>query len=698
MDAVRPLRARLRAWKPAALPGLGAALLVFVLWLAHGIPPRQPSPYPWAFLNAWWLSTTGKFLALAAVLGTIFFGVGRRFQRWWPWLGAAVLLGAQFGCARAAWKIVGRAIPWGFDHPSFMFRLKEFGDIFPFALGGYSPWWNAGTEHFVGVTSGAHGFGVLLWPLLKLWDPHRFYGLALVFWFIFGFPWLAVAAMRSAGVSRIGAICAGFLMCGASRSVFIWAWHFGTVGAMTSAMMGLPTVALAYRLGIQHRGGWLATLALALSAWLMCLWTPGVFWAAGLGLGWLWNARRWRWSANGRLIVAGVLTLALLAPWLWVTFFPARGVVHYVGTPLPRPPAMTMVLNGANRLLLQLQEMHPVVVIFGLLGLLILGPAALRRWLLPSVLILGAMAGWSRELKPLSQLDRLAIPLAVVLIFPAAVWCGRLLSHPGGPAGAPRGSRAAWAAAQGVLLAAILMGLRVVGMHYANEGPAPLRTLPSEMHEFIAWVRSEVPPEGRLGFAGRAVHAFGGGNIAYLPVLTGREMMADDYYGFPRGTIEYNYPPAYYRRSARALLFFSEVYGITHWAASWKPAIHFLNAHPDFFEPVRTFKISGRPVQVFRVKGPETVSRFWDGAGRLEVRENRLRLYPEDPAADQVVIRYNWRDGLVCRTPGAEIHPYPVDAHLNLIAVRPGGNPCVEIGYRPPWGPVKPNFDGRFHH
>jgi hypothetical protein len=36
---------------------------------------------------------------------------------------------------------------------------------------------------------------------------------------------------------------------------FLWAWHFGTVGAMTSAMMALPTIALAYRWRILRRGG-----------------------------------------------------------------------------------------------------------------------------------------------------------------------------------------------------------------------------------------------------------------------------------------------------------------------------------------------------------------------------------------------------------------------------------------------------------
>ena len=73
-------------------------------------------------------------------------------------------------------------------------------------------------------------------------------------------------------------------------------------------------------------------------------------------------------------------------------------------------------------------------------------------------------------------------------------------------------------------------------------------------------------------------------------------------------------------------------------------------------------------------------------------------MFPADPAAERVVIRYNWRDGLVCRTPGAAIEPFAVDGNLRFIAVKPGGNAGVEIGYRPHAAPVKPNFDGTFHH
>ena len=678
------------------LPALAGILAVYVLWMGESLAWRHQRGAYCFFLAPWWTPTSLKFLALAAgtALAAFFAGDDLR-RRGWPWALGALLLVGQLACVRAAWSVVGGQVPWGFDHPSFMFRLKEFGALFPFALGGYNPWWNAGTEHFVGVTSGAHGYGLLLLPLLKIWEPHVFYGAALVFWFALGFPWLAVVSARAAGLGRAGALCAGILACGASRGVFLWAWHFGTVGAMTSAMMALPTAALGYRLAVRGRGGAGTALALGLCAWLTCLWTPGTFICAGLGLGWLWNFRAWTWRANRWLFAAGALALALLAPWLWTTWFPCRNVVEYVGMELERPAWTAMLARGADRLLRSVQEFHPAIAVLGLLGTLVAAPPALRRWVLPALLLLAGIAGWSRELKPLSQLDRMAIPLALVAALPAAALGDRLFGEAAPPG---RARRWAWAAAQGIVLATLLLGFRSVRMHYANHKPGPLRTLPAEMRVLADWIRVHVPEDARLGFAGRAVHFYGGGNVAYLPVLAHREMMADDYYGFPRGTIEYNYPPGFYRRSMEGFLFFSRAYGITHWIATDPDLFDFMESHPDRFAPAFALTVLGRDVRIYRLTDPGPGTRFYEGAGRVAARENRLEVFPADPAAERLVLRYNWRAGLVCRTPGASIEPYAVDGNLRFIAVKPGGNQRVEIGYRPHAAPVQPNFDGHFHH
>ena len=688
-------------WRAGALTGAALALGAYVVWMGQGMAGSGHARNPWFYLGPWWTTSTVKFLVLAAVLAGGFRLLRGRWRRAVPAVLAVLLLGSQMLYAQGALGVLRSGIPWGFDHPSFMYRLQEFGEVFPSALGGYNPWWNAGTEHFVGVTSGSHAYGLLNIPALKLTAAHEFYGGALVFWFIFAFPWLGVACLRGAGLRWSGALCGGLLLCGASRGLFFWMWHFGTVGAMTSAMMTLPVVALGYRLAVLRRGGWGTGLALAGAAWLMCLWTPGILIAGGLGLGWLWNARRWTWRTNLRLLAAGALTLGLLAPWLWTTWFPCRSVLEHVGMDLARPGLDVMVPRGAQRLLKSIQEWHPVLVVLGLGGAGLLAPRGVRRWCLPAVAVLGLVAGWSREWKPMSQLDRMAIPMAVLAVFPASVLCGRLLNRRAWRAGSVPGRlRREWlpALAQGLLLATFLMGFRVIRLHYANRGPAPLRVFSPDMQAIVDWIRTEVPEDGRVGFAGRTVHFFGGGRLAYLPMLAGREMMGDDYYGFPRGTVEFNYPPAFYRQSMDHYQFFEESYGITHWLASATDAVETLATFPDLFERCWQMEMQGRPVVAYRVKNPGKGTRFLEGNGRVDARINRIDVIPEDPFADRVVIRYNWREGLVCRTPGAKIEPVAIDENLRFIGIRPGGAGRVEIGYRPHRAPLKPNFDGHFHH
>ena len=648
----------------------------------------------WVRLEPWLPSLRLDLLALALLAALLFRLGGTRLRRRMPLLLGLLLAGGQIACLQAAWKFVSGPMPWGIDHPAFLFRLKEFRELFPLALGGYNPWWNAGTEHFIGVTSGTHAFGLLNLPPLLCLDPHLFHEPALAFWLIVGFPWLGVLAVRAAGVRWTGALCAGLLMCAVSRAQFLFFWQSGNVGAMTSAMLTLPVVALGYRLIVLRRGGWGTVVALGVAAWLVCLWTPGVLVCAGLVPGWIAMRRRWTIRSNRLLVAAGLLALVLALPWFWITLFPSRGIVNYVATGVTGSRWL-MLQAGVRQLLLRLQEWHPLLLVLGAGGAVVVAPRSVRRWTLPLLLILAAIicgTGWWSQ----SQLDRMALPMAVAAVFPTTVLCGRLFAR--GSMGRSRIAGLLHALAQGVVLALLMMGLRVAQMHYACRGGFKLWPAPDTIYDFADWIRREVPPEGRLAFAGTTDWKYEWGKPTYLPILSGREMMADDYYSYPRGLIERNYPPKAYRVSLDSWLAFTRAYGITHWAAADPRHKGFLAGHPEWFELVRRMSMQSSRIEIYRVLGLPPPTRFLEGTGSVTARENALVVRPEPADTERVVIRYQWRDGLVCRTPGATIEPFNVDGHLQFIAVRPGGNPVVRIGYRPRFAPLKPNFDGTFHH
>ncbi len=633
------------------------------------------------------------FGLLALLLAAALRAGGERLRRALPALLAAALLLSQLSFLALAWPVVSAPMPWGVDHASFLYRLHEVRATFP-ALGGWSPWWNAGAEHWFGVTSGVHGWAALVSPLLAFLEPHRFEAPALFFWLFVGFPWLAALALRGCGARWTAALAGAMIATACDRATFLFAWQYGIVGGMTTCGLTLPLVALAYRVVALRRGGWGSAVALGLLGWLSCIWTPGVFTCLGLAISAILFARSWTRRSAARMALAAGLALLFLSPWLWVTLGPSRGIVDYVAADVARPPLGRLLRFGLARFGLRLLEWHPAALAFGLGGALFAAPRRMRRFLAPVLLVLAAAVlsiVWKRQ----SQFDRIAFQMASVAAFPAAILCGRLLARRASGAG---GARWARAAAQGVALAALLGGLRVAGAHAAGAGGFPVRTASPEVLAFAERLRAEVPADGRLAFMGAMENHLGGGTVAYLPILTGREMMGDDYYTFPRGMTEHDFPPRFFRSSTERVLSFSRAFGITHWAV-WHPRyVRFFETQPALFELADSIRDRGPEIRVYRLRDPAPGGRLLEGEGAVEARENRILVRPADPGAERLVLRYRWRGNLRCRTPGAAIEPFEFGDGIRLVAVRPNGAREVEIGYRPSRHALPPDPGGFLHH
>jgi hypothetical protein len=669
---------------------------------------------------AWVRPLTGvrtglDFLILAAVLVPVFRYGGDRLHRALPWLMGVSLVVSQAVFTALAWKDFAGQIPWSADHSSFMFRLHEVRATFP-RLGGYNPWWNGGTEHFISVTSGTHGYAVLVAPLLALFEPHVFHAPVLFFWIWIGFPWLGALSVRAAGARWTSAFAAGMMLEAYCRAQFLFGWHYGILGGLVTAGLATPLAALGYRLVVQRRGGAGTVVAVGVLAWLNCLWTPGYATCAGLALGALANADRWTRRSFLRMGAAAVIALVLLAPWAWATLGPAHGIVDFASGAKELPWFNTLC-HGLLLVVYRLLEWHPALVAFGVAGLALAGPPRLRRWALPTLAVLFGVLIYSKW-NVRSQCYRVIFQGAAFAAFPASVLCGRLLERkparstassnlePGTSDLGPRSSFWPLAVAKAVTFAALLIGLRVSGVHAIHNG-ARLPHLEAEpnLMRLVEWIKANVPEDGRLAFGGRTDELVDGSTVAYLPILTGREMMADDYYEFPAELISHDFPPRAYRRSPEAFLEYSRLYGITHWAvAESKPRkLGFYRGAPEcggrpgMFREVAKFKLRYCTLRLFALQGA-TPGRFLVGKGTVEAHENRILVRPADPSAEQLVLRYNWREGLVCRTPGASIEPYQADTNLRFIAVRPNGAAEIDIGYRAGFRPLKPNFDGTYHH
>jgi hypothetical protein len=667
---------RLRRGFPAGVgnrtltPGL--VLLGFAaLYLVSGT-----ALHPWFFFLRWapesWRDVAHadaglvRCVLLTGLLTPFMLRPPRRLAAWLLLL----LLATQALCIAALWRGTGGgAALYRDDRPSFMFRIWEYAQTFP-RLVTYNPYWNGGVVNFVGTTSGT---GAIALPLLPLWrwaPVEAVYTPAIVLLYAGVLPWLAVWAVRLVGGSRAAACAAGLLMAGVSRHFFLWALHFGTVGAVFSAAFLLPFAGALYRIVQRRDTRARCVAALVVSALMLLQWPPGALMGATAGFGVLLSARRWRRRTWGALAAAAaVVLLVYLRPLLVIGLKGDALMCHVMDDAAVRFNGVMVVqwlARGWNCMAAHMLEAHPLLLFLGVGGIAVLPYRSLRRWVAPMLIGLALLAGWITDLRPNMQLSRMAIPFCYAAVIPAALWAGRLLGSGG----------ALLAPARAFLLALLALGGLNVARFYGNAGHAPYTALDNDVRAFASWVRREVPPGGRLLFAGRCVHYFGRGHVAFLPGLTGREMMACDYYAFPPGTIEYQYPPSGFRRPRERLLRFFELYNVTHVATyhdNWKEA---LREHPESFEE-QTVDTSWDRMAVFRVLRENTP--LLQGKGRVTAAFNRLDVALDD--AEQVaVLPYNWADRLRAPEP-VELFPYEAEPDVTLIGVRPHGQNAFTIRF-----------------
>lgn len=630
------------------------------------------------------------WLLAAVVAVAVLAAVGGRRAKAWSF--AVMLVAFQTACVIAAWPFAAGKMAQGIDHPAFMFRLHEFFTAFP-ALGSYNPYWNGGTEHFIGVTSGAHNFGFLMAPFLLFMPLETAYSSALLFWMVIGFPWLTVAAFRRAGMRLEGALTGGLVMLAFDRAEYLFFWQSGNLGGMVAAMLAPVVVALSYCIAVQRRGTSVDVAALAIAAWLSCIWTPGVFTCGGIFLSWIWLRKRWTRKSVVQMLIAGGVAALLLSPWIWTTLFPARGIADYVATSsAPGETVPRMLLSGLSQFGKRALEWHPVILVLGVPAAFFALGGNIRKWTIPVFAVLFAITV-SIGFKRTSQLDRVAIQMSCAMLFPAAIAAGRVFArvHRGGL------KTPVWALSAAVIVSVLAVGGRVAVLHFGNSAGFKLWPAQEPVYSFADWIHDNVPPGGRFAFAGITDCKFEWGKPTYLPILSGREMMSDDYYGYPKGLTERNYPPKFYRRSDELFARFSDAYGITHWAVTDSRNKAFFDANTNLFELVDYRMQQSTHIYTYKRIGVPEPTRCLQGSAKVTARENRLEIEPADPN-EEIVLRYNWRPGLVCKTPGATIRPYSVDENLRFISVLPNGNEKIILGHRPTWHPLAPNFDGTFHH
>jgi len=334
-----------------------------------------------------------------------------------------------------------------------------------------------------------------------------------------------------------------------------------------------------------------------------------------------------------------------------------------------RIPLFTLAFlkEGIGNMHGQFGEANPLLLFLGLGGAFVLPQKSVRRWFVPLLLSFAVIAAFACTWKPHLELDRMAIPLMFLAIVPAALVCARVLKtrHP------------LLALARAAVISALILTGVTVARLYCNEGVTPYTVFAGSGKWMVDWIKQHSPAQGRILFAGCALHDFGRGHIAYLPVFTGHEMMACDYYHFPPSSVEYDYPPKMFRGDEGKMFQFFSLYNVTQiatWHKEWK---EYFRKCPEHYTEEAQFEDK----TVFSVRLAPSMCAA--GEGKVEAAFNRIAVEPA-PGTTLLAIKYNWVEGLRA-TPPATIFPYSAAAGITLIGIHPNGAARLEIRYPNRW-------------
>lgn len=659
---------RKRGEPPASQTANNAILLLLFIGLCLYLA-SSATLAKWFYLMDWMKPTQGQAFPTmpvwAAVSAALALVIAFR-PRLVRWLVPLIFVAGIILCITQLLMWTGGEALYRDDHPSFMFRIWLTLETFP-QMRNYLPMWNAGAVDIAALTSGIHGLAISWWPIFSRFPVEQVYTFVIGLTFAAIIPMLAVCSVRGLGVPWHYAAVAGCLSLGVSQHFFLWLFNYGTIGASLAMTFVVPVSALVFRSIWLRQPGWGVGVCLILAVIYLLNWQPGTIMLAAMIPGALLCWQRWSKRKILFLVVCGVVTIILFIPTTLTIFGGDSSVASFALAGKPTDAidwSFTMWKAGGKHLVAHMVEMHPILLIFGLVGLFGAAPRGIRLFYLPLFLILAFLTGWGPALKPNLQLSRMGIPLAFALVVPATVTLSRLLRN-------ERISRSAMRAAIVLLLAA---GVWSTARIYGNEAKFRVSTA-ANAQTVIGWLKTETPQEGRVLFAGSTVHGVGGGHIAHLPVMTGREMCAVDYYHFPPEMVFYEYPPAAFLTGEQRIIEFMEWHDVSHVLtirAHWKD---FLSRHGETFELLH----DQDGIAMYRMK--RSPSRWMEGYGTITTAPNRIDVIPDDPSSN-AVIKYVWAPHLTVNPP-AEIYPVPLDPALSFIGIRPNGAKSIRIEYQP---------------
>ena len=634
------------------------------------------------------------------------------------------------------------------DHPSFLYRLHLLTEHFP-NLPFYNTDWNAAYNSREFFPSGMLNLFLLLSPFL--YSFARFDSIDSVVWYSWVpflliaviAPWGTYFAARLFRLSKSSAVCAAVLMLFPSTMIFEWAFKYGTLGFVTSIAFLPLCLALAYKLFLSEElPKWLDVFLLLFVSFCVVTWSLSCFVLVPFGIIALCNVRKVFDVARRVKVVTFLIGFLLInLPWMYTFVHESKVLTFLNRSTLPgahehrdgemqttsdehstnlstssnsnvsaaQSNLVQRVFSFADRSLGRLRtnliRVNPLMILLVLPALGFL-PNPRQRWLFGGTMTwLFFLFFLGEEFKPQLELRRMVVIFSCLICIPIGhyfvIYLRSLLAK---QQGNERPKRTV------VRLASAFVVAFVVVFSFGNLVFLPLRLAEAldgrtddrfrfadeSVGQLIEAIK-EHAGTGRVFFSGFILHelnatshgAQDGGHIAPLPMFTGHEFYASDFYHAKWSSVD-PIPRSYLKRGGEGIEEFLNLINATL-------VITHLREWRDYFRGAPGYREVAQ-VGRFRLFQRETgkASYFLSGEGKIERIKRGLRVWMKTP---EVVIKYRVQPRLRSFSSEVKLDAVPVfsedlggghsaevsyirlEASSELVAKAGGEGLMVEIGY-----------------
>lgn len=542
------------------------------------------------------------------------------------------------------------------DHPSFLYRLQLLVKHFPH-IPFYNTDWNGGYSAQEFYATGALNYFLLLAPLFYLSDlssvaGSSVYTFALGFVFIVMQPWFTYFAARLIGLNKAGSSISAILALAPSIGFYEWLLSYGTISFSLSVALYPLVFALCWRVLFleRERYSWSEVIALFITASLCVLWSGAFFMLLPLALFGLFQPQILFAKARRKYVITFlVLFVAGLSLWLPAFVYYASVFNFVSNTALPGVdsasrsfPSLDLLWQQRDKAMQDSVKLHPMLVVTLLPGILFIAQRRLRVLFALTIFWLVALSFFVGTFKPQLELHRMIMPAGFLL----TLLVGSIVSKFYEKLSEIKTRNILRHVAVVVVLSFVVgsafFAPYVAYSAYTNQGKQYYKFAPPELLS-LSQAIAEHGGDGRTFFSGFILHELGtsssnvqdGGHIAPLPIFSGKQLYAFDYYHRRWSTVD-PIPASYRKRSGEGIEEFLDLLYVTA-VVTFKPEWRdYCQKRPEIYQEVY---FSDR-FRLF-VRKTNTNSFILKGKGSVELVKGGLEFTP-DPAAgaQEVVLRY----------------------------------------------------------